>query len=73
MWLLHMQVQIDTLIFLWDAITNMKAIIIMVLGLHELKVGEKAILDGYVDVEIIDVSIPSIIIPFVDITKGITF
>ncbi len=73
MWLLHMQVQIDIKVFLWDAITNMKATTIVVCGLQGSQIGEKAIPDGYMDVEVIDVFIPSIIVPFVEITKDLTF
>jgi hypothetical protein len=50
----------------------MKATIIVVCGLHGSQIGEKTILDGYVDVEVIDVFIPSIIVPFVEITKYLT-
>jgi len=40
MWLLHMQqVQIDTEVFLWDAITNKKAATAMICGLQGLQIG----------------------------------
>jgi hypothetical protein len=66
-----MQVQIDTKVFLSNAITNMEAAIIVVCGLHGSQIGEKAKPDGYVDVEVIDVFIPSAIVPFVEITKDL--
>ncbi len=71
MWLLYMQVQIDTKVFLSNAITNMEAATIVVCGLHKSQIGEKAKLDGYVDVEVIDVFIPYVIVPFVEITKDL--
>ncbi len=71
MWLLHKQVQIDTKVFFSNAITNMEATTILVCGLHGSQIKEKAKPDGYVDVEVIDVFIPSIIVPFVDITKDL--
>jgi hypothetical protein len=44
----------------------------MVCGLQGSQIGEKAILDGYVVVKIMDVFIPSTIITFSEITRDPT-
>jgi hypothetical protein len=49
----------------------MEAATIVVCGLHKSQIGEKAKLDSYVDVEVIDVFIPYVIVPFVEITKDL--
>jgi hypothetical protein len=54
---------------LWDAIANKKATTAMVCGLHGSQIGEKAILDGYVDVKVIDVFIPSVTVTFTKIIR----
>ncbi len=69
MWLLHVQhVQIGTKVFLWDVITNRKTTTIVICGLHGSQIGEKAILDGYVVVKVMDVFIASKTFTFAKIT-----
>lgn len=66
------QVQIGTEILLWDAIANKKATTVVVCGLHGSQIREKAICDGYVDVKVIDVFIPSAIVTFIEIIRDPT-
>jgi hypothetical protein len=66
------QVQIGTKVFVWDAITNKKVATTMVCGLQGSQIGQKAILDGYVPMKVMDVFIPYATITFAEITRDPT-